>query len=207
MVVVRMDQEIRLADIALMPEYRNAGIGTSLIRELLSEGAAAGKPVRLHVARTNRAQKLYSRLGFAKIGDTGTHFLMEWVTGGSIPGSTGMIETFTEETFLELLNTRFRIHPEGGDALELELVKVTSLSSPNHVQFSIQFHGPEISFCRSGFTGSSTSSLASLICFWFRSARTTTGFSTRPSSIASLSKTIKLRPGSIDVRSASSRNR
>ena len=40
-----------------------------------------------------------------------------------------MIETFTEETFLELLNARFRIHPEGGDALELELVKVTSLSS------------------------------------------------------------------------------
>ena len=83
MVVVRMDQGIRFADIALMPEYRSAGIGTSLIRELLSEGAAAGKPVRLRVAKTDRAQKLYSRLGFAKIGDTGTHFLMEWVTGGS----------------------------------------------------------------------------------------------------------------------------
>jgi ribosomal protein S18 acetylase RimI-like enzyme len=81
MVIVRMDQEIRLADIALLPEYRNAGIGTSLIRELLSEGAAAGKPVRLHVTKTNRAQLLYNRLGFTRIGDTGTHFLMEWVAG------------------------------------------------------------------------------------------------------------------------------
>jgi ribosomal protein S18 acetylase RimI-like enzyme len=78
MVIVRMDQEIRLADIALLPEYRNAGIGTSLISGLLSEGAAAGKPVRLHVTKTNRAQQLYSRLGFVQIGDTGTHFLMEW---------------------------------------------------------------------------------------------------------------------------------
>ena len=82
MVVARMEQEIRLADIALLPECRNAGIGTSLIRDLHLEGRASGKPLRLHVAKTNRAQELYIRLGFAKIGDTGTHFLMEWAAGG-----------------------------------------------------------------------------------------------------------------------------
>ena len=81
MVVVRMEQEIRLADIALLPECMNAGIGTSLIRDLLLEGTAAGKPVRLHVSKTNRAQELYTRLGFSRIGDTGTHFLMEWAAG------------------------------------------------------------------------------------------------------------------------------
>ena len=81
MVVVRMEQEIRLADIAVLPEYRNAGIGTSLIRDLHLEGTAAGKPVRLHVSKTNRAQVLYTRLGFSRIGDTGTHFLMEWAAG------------------------------------------------------------------------------------------------------------------------------
>ena len=81
-VVVRMEQEIRLADIALLPECRNAGIGTSLIRDLHLEGNVSGKPLRLHVGKTNRAQELYARLGFARIGDTGTHFLMEWAAGG-----------------------------------------------------------------------------------------------------------------------------
>ena len=53
-----------------------------------------------------------------------------------------MIETFTEETFLEHLNTRFRVFAEAVDPLDIELVKVTSLSSPGNVQFSIQFQGP-----------------------------------------------------------------
>jgi hypothetical protein len=53
-----------------------------------------------------------------------------------------MIETFTEATFLELTNTRFRIHPVGVDPIEVELVKVTPLSSPRQVQFSIVFQGP-----------------------------------------------------------------
>ena len=82
MVVVRMEQEIRLADIALLPECRNAGIGTSLISNLHVEGTASGRPVRLHVGKTNRAQELYTRLGFAKVGDTGTHFVMEWAADG-----------------------------------------------------------------------------------------------------------------------------
>jgi hypothetical protein len=53
-----------------------------------------------------------------------------------------MIETFTEATFLELMNTMFRIHPAGVDPIEVELVKVTPLSSPRQVQFSILFQGP-----------------------------------------------------------------
>lgn len=53
-----------------------------------------------------------------------------------------MIETFTEGTFLDHLNTRFRVIVEAADPLEVELVKVTSLSSTGNVQFSIQFQGP-----------------------------------------------------------------
>jgi hypothetical protein len=53
-----------------------------------------------------------------------------------------MIETFTEETFLGHLNTRFQVFGEAADPLDVELVKVTSLSSPGQVQFSIQFQGP-----------------------------------------------------------------
>ncbi|MBD2386865.1 GNAT family N-acetyltransferase [Cylindrospermum sp. FACHB-282] len=69
---------ICLADIALLPCYRNQGIGTLLIRNLLTEAANSRKPVHLQVERLNPAIHLYERLGFLKTEDTGTHFIMEW---------------------------------------------------------------------------------------------------------------------------------
>jgi len=81
-IVHRTEEEILLVDIALLPEHRNAGIGGALVRDLFAEASTAGKPVRLHVERFNRARQLYERLGFVCIGDTGMHFLMEWRTGG-----------------------------------------------------------------------------------------------------------------------------
>jgi ribosomal protein S18 acetylase RimI-like enzyme len=70
-------QALRLADIALLPEERNHGIGTALIQGLLDQAAGAGRPVQLHVLRTNRAIRLYQRLGFTIIGDDGIRLLME----------------------------------------------------------------------------------------------------------------------------------
>ncbi len=78
MLVIRNEAEIRLADIALLPEYRDRGIGGYLIQNLLVEATQAGKPVRLQVIQFNRAIQLYQRLGFSKVGDNGTHFLLEW---------------------------------------------------------------------------------------------------------------------------------
>ena len=53
-----------------------------------------------------------------------------------------MIETFTDRTFLDHLNTRFRVIGETAETVDVELVKVTSLSSARQVQFSILFQGP-----------------------------------------------------------------
>ncbi|MGH9766839.1 MAG: GNAT family N-acetyltransferase [Blastocatellia bacterium] len=76
--VSELKDEFRLVDIALLTEYRNAGIGAALIRELLDRAAGAGKNVRLHVEKNNRAQRLYQRLGFRFVSDAGAHYLMEW---------------------------------------------------------------------------------------------------------------------------------
>jgi len=78
LIVIRTGAEICLADIALLPEYRNAGIGSALIGGLLDEARSAGQPVRLHVLKNNRAQRLYERLGFVSIGDDGLHLSMEY---------------------------------------------------------------------------------------------------------------------------------
>jgi ribosomal protein S18 acetylase RimI-like enzyme len=79
MLVGRTEDEILLIDIAVLPEHRNAGIGTSLIRNLLSEAAAAEKPVRLHVFKYGRAVHLYERLGFSTVSSDSAYLEMAWV--------------------------------------------------------------------------------------------------------------------------------
>jgi ribosomal protein S18 acetylase RimI-like enzyme len=76
--VDRWQHEIRIVDIALLPEHRGAGIGSSLLKDILAEGAQTGKPVTIHVEQFNPALRLYERLGFQKIGEVGVYFLMQW---------------------------------------------------------------------------------------------------------------------------------
>jgi ribosomal protein S18 acetylase RimI-like enzyme len=67
--VARWKDQIRVVDIALLPEYRGLGIATGLIRDLFEEADATLRPVRIHVEMNNPAMTLYRRLGFAPIGE------------------------------------------------------------------------------------------------------------------------------------------
>ncbi len=79
LMVARKEREIRLADIALLSEYRSRGIGAALIKDLCAEAAQTGKPVSLHVLKTSAAIRLYERLGFKTTGERGMHLRMEWI--------------------------------------------------------------------------------------------------------------------------------
>ena len=70
--------QIRLVDIALLPEFRGSGIGSRLLHEILDRGTAAGKPVTIHVEAFNPALRLYQRLGFERVDTNGVHYLMRW---------------------------------------------------------------------------------------------------------------------------------
>jgi len=76
--VDRQPARIRIVDIALLPEFRNAGVGATLLRGLQDEAAACGGAIQLHVACSNRALGLYTRLGFQVVADTGVYLEMEW---------------------------------------------------------------------------------------------------------------------------------
>ena len=71
--------EIRCIDLALLPDYRNQGVGTLLIQRLQEQARSASIPLRLQVIRFNRAVNLLERLGFRRTSETGTHFQMEWL--------------------------------------------------------------------------------------------------------------------------------
>ncbi len=77
----RREEEIRVIDIALLPEHRRKGLGARLMQEVLDEAASTNKRVRIHVEHNNPAMRLYERLGFRKIDDHGVYFLMEWTPG------------------------------------------------------------------------------------------------------------------------------
>jgi ribosomal protein S18 acetylase RimI-like enzyme len=76
--VHRSDSEIYLVDIALLAQHRGAGIGAKLIRELLAEATASGKPVRLTAEQGSAAVRLYEGLGFRRTGETEIHISMQW---------------------------------------------------------------------------------------------------------------------------------
>ena len=83
MLVDRNESGILLRDIALLTEYRNAGIGSRLIRDLMEEATLAGKAIRLHVVATSPAVRLYERLGFSRSGDEAAYLEMKWVPATS----------------------------------------------------------------------------------------------------------------------------
>ncbi len=76
--VDRWENEIRIVDITLLPEFRGSGVGTKLLRDLQDEARAAGKSLTIHVERFNRALSLYQRLGFQQVEDKGVYLLMRW---------------------------------------------------------------------------------------------------------------------------------
>ena len=74
----RRKDEIRLIDIALLPEHRGSGLGSAIMQDILAEGSEKGLLVRIHVEHNNPAMRLYRRLGFEKIEEQGVYHLMEW---------------------------------------------------------------------------------------------------------------------------------
>lgn len=63
LIVDRSDAEIRIIDIALLPQFRRAGIGTALVGELLEEADARQLPLRCSVATGNPARAFWEGLG------------------------------------------------------------------------------------------------------------------------------------------------
>jgi GNAT superfamily N-acetyltransferase len=78
LIVDRSGEDILLIDIALLPEFRNAGIGSVLMKQVMAEAAGAQKPLKLHVEKFNRAWRLYDRLGFSAVADNGIYLEMVW---------------------------------------------------------------------------------------------------------------------------------
>jgi len=73
------EEQIRLLDIALLPQFQRRGAGTLLLKELMKDAERAGKLLRHMVfVLNNDAHRFYERLGFVIIEDLGAYKHMEW---------------------------------------------------------------------------------------------------------------------------------
>ena len=71
------ENNIRVLDISLLPEYQGRGIGTEILSNIIMSAKLKNKLVSLHVAKNNPAKNLYLRLGFKKNSEDLMNYYME----------------------------------------------------------------------------------------------------------------------------------
>jgi ribosomal protein S18 acetylase RimI-like enzyme len=67
-----------LDEIAVAESERGRGLGTELVKAVMTAARAAGMPLRLSVLHVNPAQRLYARLGFRVKRIEHPRVKMEW---------------------------------------------------------------------------------------------------------------------------------
>jgi len=73
------NEQIRLLDIALLPQFQNRGVGTVLLKRVMARAEQEGKALRHMVfVLNNDADRFYERLGFKQIEEFGAYKHMEW---------------------------------------------------------------------------------------------------------------------------------
>lgn len=77
-IIDRASGELHLVDISLLPDFRNQGIGTQLLRELQQEAIQQNTTVALSVHTSNPARRLYERLGFSVEAEAEVYVRMRW---------------------------------------------------------------------------------------------------------------------------------
>lgn len=106
--------EIRLMEVALVPESRGRGVGTALVRALVTEARERGVRLTLHVEPDNPAQRLYARLGFRRVETRGIYDFLEWTP-------TRPLAVLTAEDFEGASSEPFVLRQDSGDTVRLAL--------------------------------------------------------------------------------------
>ncbi|MEM7111694.1 MAG: GNAT family N-acetyltransferase [Chloroflexota bacterium] len=78
LLVNRLDTHIELAQLFLLPKFQGAGVGTSLMKQLVADAQTDGKPIKLRGLSPNPAWKFYQELGFTVVKKTKERFFMAY---------------------------------------------------------------------------------------------------------------------------------
>jgi ribosomal protein S18 acetylase RimI-like enzyme len=76
--LLREKELIRIMDITVLPQYRNCGTGSDLIRGVLDEAVNSGRNVQIYVETFNPSFELFKKIGFSILEEEGINYLLEW---------------------------------------------------------------------------------------------------------------------------------
>jgi len=82
--VVRETDLIRILDITVLADFRNSGIGSGLVQDLLDEAAKDGKRVRIYVETFNPSLALFQKRNFSVLEEDGINLLLEWKPASAV---------------------------------------------------------------------------------------------------------------------------
>ncbi|CAM3028416.1 N-acetyltransferase [Chryseobacterium flavum] len=74
----RTDEKTEVLQLQILPDLQGRGLGKKILKDILDEASVSGKTVTLSVLKTNKAQHLYSRLGFRIVGEDQYSYFMEF---------------------------------------------------------------------------------------------------------------------------------
>jgi ribosomal protein S18 acetylase RimI-like enzyme len=72
------ENSIRVLNISLRNNFRNRGIGSSLLKDIIGEANKTHKSIHLEVDKINPAMNLYSRLGFKVVHENELKYFMKY---------------------------------------------------------------------------------------------------------------------------------
>jgi ribosomal protein S18 acetylase RimI-like enzyme len=78
----RGEKAFHILDITVLPQHRNRGVGSTLLRRIMDEAARAGKPVTIYIENLNPALELFRHLGFHTAAEHGFQLLLRWAPNG-----------------------------------------------------------------------------------------------------------------------------
>ena len=76
--VRRTDTHIQLEQLYIAKAFQRRGLGTELLKRLMTEARESNPPIRLRVLSVNPARIWYERMGFLAIETTPERIFMEW---------------------------------------------------------------------------------------------------------------------------------
>jgi ribosomal protein S18 acetylase RimI-like enzyme len=78
----RGTQRVHILDVTVLPEFRNAGVGSFVMRQILEEAGRNGLPVTIYVESFNPSLSLFRKLGFQVASQNGFQCLLRWSNAG-----------------------------------------------------------------------------------------------------------------------------
>ncbi|WP_347219690.1 GNAT family N-acetyltransferase [Chryseobacterium sp.] len=74
----KKDTHIDILQLQIDPSQQGKGLGRMILKDILEEASATGKTASLSVLKTNKAQHLYTSLGFKTVSENEYSYFMEF---------------------------------------------------------------------------------------------------------------------------------